>query len=99
MLLLPTTSPCSGFTFPGIPNGENVVAPNPPLPDPDPNPAPTGDVGLVSKLVEMLLKCAADEAGVVTFPVPSEYDAPLALLEDGGETRRGGFPTTAASGM
>jgi hypothetical protein len=70
----------------GVANGENAV----PLPR-EPNPAPTGDVGLIPKLVEMLLWFAVDEDRVIPcpFPFPKEKDMPLALLEDGGEMRLG----------
>jgi hypothetical protein len=43
-------------------NGENAVA----LPV---KPAPTGEVGLIPKLVEILLGLAADDEGVMTFPL------------------------------
>jgi hypothetical protein len=70
----------------GVANGENAV----PLPI-EPNPAPTGDVGLIPKLVEILLWFAVEEDGVIPcpFPFPKEKDMPLALLDDGGDTRLG----------
>jgi len=46
----------------GVANGENAV--------PLPNSAPTGDVGLIPKLVEILLGFAVDEDGVIPCPFP-----------------------------